>query len=163
GLALSMALTSPRSVGAGYFRNHSYVLLGLQALVAAVAWLRADQLPWQLPVLGAACSYVAAVGWLYEKPRLGRIALTAVAAISLCGSRTTLPSMAISTILRTAWLLDPPTGGLVLGVTMAAMLLGHWYLNAPEMKLAPLQRLVQGMAAVVVLRAIAAGAGLGLL
>jgi hypothetical protein len=50
-----------------------------------------------------------------------------------------------------AWL-DPVTGGLVLGTTMAAMLLGHWYLNAPGMPLAPLVRLIGLLAAAVVLR-----------
>ena len=34
------------------------------------------------------------------------------------------------------------TGGLVLGVTLAAMFLGHWYLNTPTMQLVPLKKLV---------------------
>jgi hypothetical protein len=42
------------------------------------------------------------------------------------------------------------TSGLVLGVTMAAMLLGHWYLNSPGMELSPLRKLLGLMAAVVV-------------
>ena len=35
--------------------------------------------------------------------------------------------------------------GFLLGMTMAAMLLGHWYLNTPTMELAPLRRLILAM------------------
>ena len=38
--------------------------------------------------------------------------------------------------------LAPVTSGLVLGVTIAAMFLGHWYLNSPTMAMEPLNRLV---------------------
>lgn len=34
------------------------------------------------------------------------------------------------------------SSGLLLGVTFAAMLLGHWYLNSPTMQLQPLRKLV---------------------
>jgi hypothetical protein len=44
------------------------------------------------------------------------------------------------------------TSGLVVGLTMAAMLLGHWYLNTPTMQLAPLRRLLIGMGIAVVLQ-----------
>ena len=37
GLALGMALTSPRQVTSGYYRNHLYVLLGLNVLATMVA------------------------------------------------------------------------------------------------------------------------------
>ena len=45
---------------------------------------------------------------------------------------------------------------------MAAMLLGHWYSNAPGMPLAPLWRLIGLLAAAVLLRAVVCAAGLGL-
>ena len=45
---------------------------------------------------------------------------------------------------------------------MAAMLLGHWYLNAPGMPLEPLMRLIGLLAIAVVLRAFVCAAGLGL-
>ena len=37
GLSLAMALTSPKKVTSGYFRNHSYVLLGLTVLATLAA------------------------------------------------------------------------------------------------------------------------------
>jgi hypothetical protein len=52
------------------------------------------------------------------------------------------------------------TSGLLLGTTFAAMLLGHWYLNAPGMELAPLRRLISAAAGAVAAQALVSGAGL---
>ncbi|MBI1900333.1 MAG: hypothetical protein HYS13_04350, partial [Planctomycetia bacterium] len=163
GLAAAMALTSHRHVSSGYFRVHCYVLLGLNVLAASLAFLDRESLPLWPPMVAAALSYVASAIWLYEKPRAGRVALALVAATALAADwlAGTIPSSA-STAARILWWLDAPSGGLVLGVTMAAMLLGHWYLNAPGMKLDPLKRLVQGMVLAVAARAVVAGAGLWL-
>ena len=43
-------------------------------------------------------------------------------------------------------------------MTMAAMLLGHWYLNTPTMELVPLRRLIIAMGVAVVLQADCLGA-----
>jgi hypothetical protein len=52
------------------------------------------------------------------------------------------------------------SSGLLLGMTMAAMLLGHWYLNTPTMEMAPLQRLILAMGVAVVLRTVVSLLGL---
>ncbi|MEX2315746.1 MAG: hypothetical protein WD669_01250 [Pirellulales bacterium] len=52
------------------------------------------------------------------------------------------------------------TSGLLLGLTFAAMLLGHWYLNSPGMQLAPLHRLLSAAALAVVLQAVVSAIGL---
>jgi hypothetical protein len=49
------------------------------------------------------------------------------------------------------------TSGLILGLTMAAMLLGHWYLNSPGMELAPLRNLLQLLGAIVVAQMLMSG------
>ena len=56
----------------------------------------------------------------------------------------------------------PPTSGLVLGLTIAAMFLGHWYLNTPTMALSPLERLLRLAGAAIGLRTVVAAAGLAL-
>jgi hypothetical protein len=172
GMALAMAVTPARRVTSGYYRNHLYVLLGLNVLATLVAVGRPDELPLWPPLAAAVLSYVGSVCWLYEKPRPGVVALALVAATTLVGAwwaaglfaapariavshRDALPATAL------AWL-DPVTGGLVLGVTIAAMFLGHWYLNTPTMRIDPLKRLVQWMAAAVLLRGVACGTGLAL-
>jgi hypothetical protein len=51
-------------------------------------------------------------------------------------------------------------GARVLGLTFAAMLLGHWYLNAPGMELAPLRRLLVAAALAVVAQSAIVGTGM---
>jgi hypothetical protein len=184
GMSAAMLLVSPRQVTSGYYRNNLYVLLGLNVLASLVAWTMPANSPiavWPF-VAAAVASYLGAVAWLYEKARLGLVILTIVAVASVTGTwlsqRTSasgvdfvssqateavtkgiLTHSATSKIL---WAVDPVCGGLLLGVTTAAMLLGHWYLNAPGMPLAPLRKLVALMTAAIVLRALVAGAGLAL-
>ena len=52
------------------------------------------------------------------------------------------------------------SSGLLLGFTMAAMLLGHWYLNSPTMELAPLRRLILALAAAIAVQGGVSAAGL---
>ncbi|QEG34639.1 hypothetical protein [Bythopirellula goksoeyrii] len=52
------------------------------------------------------------------------------------------------------------SSGLLLGMTMAAMLLGHWYLNTPTMELAPLRRLILAMGAAVAFQILVSALGL---
>ena len=138
-----MALCSPREVTSGYFRNHLYVTLGLSLLAGLVAW--PDGGPWQWAFAAAVASYVGAACWLYESRRLGWPMLCVVAALALIGA---LQGAGSNVMLGVATV----TSGLVLGLTMAAMLLGHWYLNTPTMQLAPLRRLLVAMAVAVVLQ-----------
>ncbi len=52
------------------------------------------------------------------------------------------------------------SSGLLLGLTMAAMLLGHWYLNSPTMELGPLKRLILAMGIAVGLQVVVSSLGL---
>lgn len=160
GLALGMAITSPKQVTSGYYRNHLYVLLGLNVLAALVAISMPDQFALWPPLVGSLLSYFGSVIWLYEKPKPGIVSLWLIAVVSLAGGwiATKAPTSAARFAEIFAWL-DVPTSGLVLGVTMAAMLLGHWYLNSPTMAIAPLKKLVIVMGVVIAVRALACGVG----
>ncbi len=169
GMAAGMAVTSPRQVTSGYFRNHLYVLLGLNVLATLVAVTNPTHFAVWIPMAAAIVSYVGAVCWLYQWQQGGVAALWGVAGLTLWGAlelwkhevapaAAQLPS-AVTTALH---YLDPISSGLTLGVTIAAMFLGHWYLNTPTMRIVPLQRLVILMAVTVVLRAGVSGTGLGM-
>ncbi|MBX3411978.1 MAG: hypothetical protein KF708_04610 [Pirellulales bacterium] len=169
GLALAMSITPARLVPSGFYRVHLYVLLGLNVLATLVATTSGeDQIDLVPPVAGALLSYAGAVAWLYEKPKAGKLFLVAVTVTSLWGAWLPLGKLSL---LRAgagqtfvAWCLewiDAPTAGLLLGASMASMLLGHWYLNTPTMDLIPLRRLVILLAAAAVLRGIVCAAGLG--
>jgi hypothetical protein len=173
GMAAGMAIVPPRLVTSGYYRNHLYVTLGLSALAALLSRVAAPAAFWWAAGT-AVLSYVGSVCWLYEKRRTGVTLLVVVALAAIIGAllingssnlgpagsavAARLPS-ALPGVLRT---LQSITSGLLLGTTMAAMLLGHWYLNAPGMELAPLRRLLIAMAVAVTLQAALCGVGLAL-
>ncbi|HUY31800.1 MAG TPA: hypothetical protein VMV69_03400 [Pirellulales bacterium] len=164
GTSLAMACTPSKLVAGGYYRNNLYILLGLNSLAVLVAWAVPGEGPplWP-PLVAAVASYVGAICWLYEKPWPGTAALVLIAATTLAGAWLSgAPGASAPLMLRALAVLDPLVGGLVLGLTFAAMLLGHWYLNAPGMALAPLKRLVLAMFAAVVVRSALAALGLGL-
>jgi hypothetical protein len=154
GLAAAMACTSPRLVTAGFFRVHLWVGLGLSTFVAGIVYMlpefRLRTAVLATAVTAALLSYIGAVIWLYERARIGRVFLWLVAAVNLIGAVLALPS---DSRLGLA-VADTITSGSLLGTTVTAMLLGHWYLNTPTMKLWPLQRLVLLMSAAVVVRAV---------
>lgn len=161
GLAVGMAVTSSRQVASGYFRNHLYVTLGLATLSALAVGRAAPAAMW-LATAAAVASYVSSVCWLYESPRSGRVGLWVVAGCGLAGALACDPPLVAPDL--PAWLQVPAVAlsGLVLGVTLAAMLLGHWYLNAPGMELAPLRRLLAVSAVAVGLQMLLSGADLAL-
>ncbi len=166
GLALAMGLTAARKVTSGYFRNHAYVLLGLNVLATLAALANREQLWLWPPVAAALLSYLCAAVWLYEKPAAGTLLLWIVAAVSLVGAWLDQPlpasTMESATLANILWRLDPLTAGMLLGSTIAAMFLGHWYLNTPTMEIAPLKKLLLLTAVALVLRAAVCGAGLAL-
>ncbi|MBI3464386.1 MAG: hypothetical protein HY000_15220 [Planctomycetes bacterium] len=174
GLALAMACTSPRLVVSGFFRVHLWVLLGLNVLAVMVAWTSPERFSLWPPMIAATLSYLGSVAWLYEKPRSGRVLLWLVAGVCLVGAwsaaewptgesgvgrSSSSPAVVRAGAQLLHWL-DPLTGGLVLGGTFAAMLLGHWYLNEPSMELSPIKRLVLLMGVAILLRSVVCGLGL---
>jgi len=153
GLAVGMAITSPQKVFSGFYRNHLYVTLGLTTL-AALVLSQSMPLAAAFAGAGAVLSFVGAAVWLYEEKRVGMALIVSVACCSLLAAWCGLP-------VRDVWNLAAlVTSGLVLGVTFAAMLLGHWYLNAPGMELAPLRRLLVVAAIVIFAQMLVVGAGL---
>ena len=161
GMSAAMAITPPRWVASGYYRNQLYVLLGLNVLAAILSW-SLEELFW-IPLTGAVLCYAGAVCWLYEMPKPGIAALALVSLLALAALWWPLvgEGAAPQAASALAWL-DPLSSGAVLGVTMAAMLLGHWYLNSPTMQLTPLRRLVALMAVVLLIRMLLCGVSLGL-
>ncbi|MGD9644771.1 MAG: hypothetical protein AB7U73_03605 [Pirellulales bacterium] len=190
GLALVMARISPRDVPAGFFRVHSYVTLGLAILATLAAWQLGATTAAILAGIAAVASFVSAALWLYERSSAGRLALWVVAVASFAGGSRLLDYRAIAIAAASpgatitgqgvggaslsgtlapagrstgAWLLDELdlfAGSLLVGTTLAAMLLGHWYLNTPTMKLAPLERLIWTLIFAVLLRGALALLGL---
>ncbi len=170
GIAVSMGITPSRLVTSGFFRIHLWVLMGICTFaVPAIYTTRHLSSPetsnlwwWQLgmAISAAVVSYLGAVIWMYEAARPGKGAIWMVAALALVGMLLPLAAAAEGvTFLGT---LDRIAGSLVIGSVTTAMLLGHWYLNTPSMKLAPLQRLVIFMGMALVIRVLLSGVCAGL-
>jgi hypothetical protein len=174
GLAAAMGLTSPRQVTSGYFRNHAYVLLGLNVLATLAAVANRGQLLLWPALAAAVLSYACSAAWLYEKIDAGKALLWGVAMAALMGALLapvgpgaldgTLPLADTPTAMplptRLLVNLNTLTAGMLLGSTIAAMFLGHWYLNTPTMELSPLRRLLLLMAAAVLARVIVGAVGI---
>ncbi|HTQ39543.1 MAG TPA: hypothetical protein VMJ32_10970 [Pirellulales bacterium] len=165
GLAFAMAITSPKKVTSGFFRNHAYVLLGLNVIATLAAVSSHGELVWWMPLAAAVFSYACATSWLYERPKTGLRILWMIFALSLANAITS-QTVPMGTGDATALVIDnsPPfgmlclwtsnvfTAGILLGGTLAAMFLGHWYLNSPTMEISPLNRLLKLMATATVAR-----------
>ncbi len=162
-----MGLTPPKWVWPGFFRVHLWVVMGLQTLAALAIYSALNSgeeaaatdspLPgaWELSIGVAVLSYLGAVVWLYEKPVAGRAILWVITVLALVNAWLCGPWR------PTAWatLMDMAGSGWLMGAVTTAMLLGHWYLNSPSMRMEPLRRLVALLAAAVALRALVCGGG----
>ncbi|MFM8537677.1 MAG: hypothetical protein ACKOES_06370 [Planctomycetaceae bacterium] len=150
GVAAGLVLTSPRVVPGGFFRVNLLVVLGLATFAALLARNA-------LPAVSAAAAAAAALAWCgsiawFAERRRGGMLLCVACTLVLAGAtvlvtltarpggegafagasvRDGLPSAGIALL-----------SGLVTGLTVHAMLLGHWYLNAPGMRIDALRRAI---------------------
>lgn len=172
GVALAMAVTPSQRVTSGFYKVHLWVLMGFNTLAALCLYTQWSGLDDQLRHVGllfgvatglAVASYVGAVLWLYEFKSAGLVSLAAVAGGGLLAAALATPwhdaTYPVGIVLAFC---DLASSGLLLGATLSAMFLGHWYLNTPTMELLPLRRLVLLMAIAVVFRAVVSGTGLAL-
>jgi hypothetical protein len=159
GLAILLLATSWRLVPLAFFRTHCLVMLGLLVL-AALASSRPEGFSpaVALIVTAAVLAYLAFVAWGLGLPRLG-LPLTVLLVMSTAGFL-----IVTSRGGRTGlWLLEASgrlSSAFLMGSTLTAMLLGHHYLTAPAMSIAPLRRFVRCMAWSLGLRALVAGVAL---
>ncbi|HYX23678.1 MAG TPA: hypothetical protein VFC23_05950 [Thermoanaerobaculia bacterium] len=131
-------------LGRGYFQMNALVVLGLLGLAAAVAWLHPFHPFGDRPAAGVTALAAALAGsFLYyaaiwqERWRLCRWPLTlalagCAAALLLAGPHLVPPLTPLPHrgALLAASLL---ASALLLGWSLVAMLLGHWYLVAPRL------------------------------
>ena len=150
GMSLAMMLTSSKVVTSGFFRVHLWVIMGLNVFGVLVIWTAAEEhVPTQhvslltLVIVNAVASYVGASIWIYEKAKAGNIALLVITILTLTSAylTTVFPENRTTTEIISV-VLEIVSSGALLGAVMMSMLLGHWYLNTPGMKLDPLYKLL---------------------
>jgi hypothetical protein len=139
GLSAALVITPAALVPAGFFRVNMLVVLGLATFAALVAGSTLPGAAWLWPAAAAVVAWIASIAWFAERPRAG---------ILLCGTSAALLAAATIAVQATG-----PAGngaaaaaallsGLVTGLTVHAMLLGHWYLNAPGMRVDVLRKMI---------------------
>ncbi len=153
GMSLLLCAMPRKHVPSAFFRINLLVELGLSALFA----LTSPTMLWWGVGLGAV-AFVGSVLWLLEKRLAGTLAIDLVLVLSLI-SANLLPTTLTG---KSTWLL--PLSGLAsagtLGAAMTGMLLGHRYLTAPGMPLAPLIWINAGLGLAVLFRCLVSLAGL---
>lgn len=164
GLIGSLVLLSPAQVNPRFYRTHFLTALGLAAVAAAVAGVIGSDRPlspWLWAALAGAMllSLLGSATWSLEGAPGGRV-LIALTALALAAALVGL-EWAGEPPAQPAWVLaGAATAAALLGAATTAMLMGHSYLIAPAMSIAPLMRLLAALAVAALLRTAVAAAGL---
>jgi hypothetical protein len=130
----------------GFFRVNLLVVMGLGTFAALLAHGAVPGALWILPAAAAVVAWMGTVLWLAHRIRagVGACALAAaLLAVAVAMAATAVPErgseVAVAPLQTvTRHLLS----GAIVGLTVHAMLLGHWYLNAPGMRVDALRRMI---------------------
>ena len=153
GLALALCLTSSTLVPGGFFRVNMLVLLGLATFAALLSSTTGLSTVAGLMGVTAFIAWTGSVLWYADRRRGGLICCSLSALLAGVATAAAANPQLTAVGLRLL-------SGLLLGLTVNAMLLGHWYLNAPGMQVHALRRsidqtlFVWGLLLVAVLAAI---------
>jgi hypothetical protein len=164
GISLTWVLLPRDRITSGFFRIQMLLALALGALAAltlgqfggSLHSTESSLLPIALGRIGcgilAATAYLGSIAWTLERRRLGTFCVYAVAGLSsLLLLLSSVSGNEAETTLGVLTLVSELATALLIGTATAGMLLGHWYLTAPTMSIAPLGRanLCFGSAAVL--------------
>jgi len=142
GLAAALSITPATLVPAGFFRVNLLVVLGLASVAAFLARAEVSGPAWGLAAAAGLAAWIGSVAWFGERTRIGML-LCRIAAIALAVASILVQDRHDAVAAGVALV-----SGLVVGLTVHAMLLGHWYLNAPGMSVVALRRMIDWALAV---------------
>ncbi|MGI9176419.1 MAG: hypothetical protein ACR2IT_01015 [Pirellulales bacterium] len=146
GMSLALAVTPASLVPAGFFRVNLLVVLGLASVASFLAFREVPGPAWMLAGSAAVVSWIGSIAWFAERLRPG-IMLCRIAALLLAAATVLVQDSPGAAAAGEALV-----SGLVVGLTVHAMLLGHWYLNAPGMSVDALKRMIDWAIAAWALR-----------
>lgn len=152
GMALGLVLTPSALVPPGFFRVNLLVVMGLGTFAALLAHGSVPGAIWILPAAAAVVAWAGTVLWLAHRIRAGVCAcelagLLLGLAVVLIAAAVPAAGTAAATEIGEApapfWAATSHLlSGAIVGLTVHAMLLGHWYLNAPGMRVDALRRMI---------------------
>lgn len=154
GLAMALMVLADRDVHPRFYRIHWLIVLGLSGAAGVFAWERAPEQFWLPFGLALAAGVAGFWCWAVEELKFARWPV-------LIGGLSALVA-SLMTQARRLHPADDVTAAAVLGLATTAMLMGHWYLIAPTMSLAPLLRLMRWLFIALAVRALVSGLELSL-
>lgn len=162
GLAAALVVTPATLVPAGFFRTNLLVVLGLATFAALLGGRAMPAAAWMLPAAAAVAAWLGSIAWFAERTRGGKLFCAATAAL-LAAATVAIHAPRWQTGAGVRDAAAALLSGLVTGLTVHCMLLGHWYLNAPGMRVDVLRRLIDAALVVwaVQCAAVAAATALG--
>lgn len=143
GLSTAWAVSPRKQITSGFFRIQMLITLGLSVLFL----LTRNQLPgiselpaaiqwgsWITGIALAVLSFLGSVAWTLERRAGGSLFAIAIAAVSSIA----VLAVGLNATSGGFWgCVDLMSAAWLIGAVTAAMLLGHWYLTATGMSLAP--------------------------
>ncbi|MEI7922348.1 MAG: hypothetical protein WCJ40_10600 [Planctomycetota bacterium] len=141
GLVAWSAIIPWRPIPVKFFRTQSLIALGFFVLGLLAGWSALSSVWIKSAWIGlVAGSYLASVAWGIGLPSVARklcflLMMVSVGILLWSGFEDLGPLESIARFASAFWL----------GSTLTAMLLGHYYLTAPAMSIAPLMTLIYGM------------------
>jgi hypothetical protein len=161
GLAVVAFAMPWKLVAPAFFRTQSILILGLLILASVDLWFGRGA-PWLLAACIAAsvAAYFAAVAWGLGLATLGRTLFALIASGLAVLVAFRVPVSRHGWREQTLDVASHWASAALLGATLTAMLLGHYYLTAPAMSIAPLRRLVGIQFWTLMVRLVLAGAAL---
>lgn len=145
GMALGLVLTPSALVPPGFFRVNLLVVMGLGTFAALLAHGAVPGSLWILPAAAAVVAWIGTVLWLAHRIRagVGACALAAaLLAVAVAVAATVVPGGGAEVAAAPLTVIRHLLSGAIVGLTVHAMLLGHWYLNAPGMRVDALRRMI---------------------
>lgn len=139
GLAAALVATPPRLVPGGFYRVNLLVVMGLATFAALLGAGELAWADWWLPATVAVAAWWGSVLWYGERIRGGMVAC-GLAAVGMAAAVVRLQAGEGWSLVGAGC--GALVSGLVTGLTVHAMLLGHWYLNAPGMRVDALRRMI---------------------
>jgi hypothetical protein len=161
GMLACLLILPAASLNPRFFRTHFLTALGLTCV--AMLFLHDIASPVLSITLATAVglTVLGSMSWMLENAPGGRALLV----LAVLAELLALPQAgyAVRAVGEPWWLLaDDLSAAAILGSTITAMLIGHSYLMAPAMSLAPLYRLLGLQGVSITLRIVVAGTGLWL-
>lgn len=170
GMSLMLAASEYRKTSSGFYRIQMLVVLGLSVLASLFAGKgmpKADAVidPTWMTVACVAIAVLAFLGsvlWTLERKTGAYRVVVLIAATAVGG--LAMNALRNSSAISAPWfqILSDVSSAAILGGAMTGMLLGHWYLTAPEMSLDPLLRLTWLFGVTAVIRLVISIVGLWL-